>query len=162
MQLDVASVPHRSAWHRARAGLHVLVVSDVRPERLGAAVGLGVLFGCTPFFGAQFMLALLVAVPLRLNKLAVLLGTQISIPPLAPFIVFAGANLGELILHRRLLPLTLGEIRATPVAQLAERFLIAWTVGGVALGLLLGAIIGAAVAIGARRYRSYHAGSAEI
>jgi uncharacterized protein (DUF2062 family) len=142
--------------------VHVLVVSDVRPAQLGAAVGLGVLFGCSPFFGLQFVLALVIAVPLRLNKLAVAVGTQISTPPLTPFIVFAGANLGELMLHRRLLPLTIGEIRAMPARALAEQFLLAWTVGGLTLGVFLGAVIGACVAAGARMYRHRHALRAQL
>jgi uncharacterized protein (DUF2062 family) len=162
MQLDAAAVAKRSAWQRLRAGLHLLIVSDVTPGRLGAAVALGVLFGCSPFFGFQFVLALMFAVPLRLNKLAVAIGTQVSTPPLTPFIVFAGANLGELILHHRLLPLTVGAIRALPPKQLAGQFLLAWTVGGLTLGVLLGAIIGAAVAVGARFYRARYAGRAEV
>jgi uncharacterized protein (DUF2062 family) len=162
MQLDAAEVPKRSAWHRMRAGLHLLVVSDVRPSRLGAAVSLGVLFGCSPFFGLQFVLALLIAVPLRLNKLAVAIGTQISTPPLTPFIVFAGANLGELILHQRLLPLTITAIRAMPARRLAEQFLLAWTVGGLTLGVLLGAIVGGAVTLGVRGYRSRWTARAEF
>jgi uncharacterized protein (DUF2062 family) len=162
MKIDVASAPRRSALERLRTRVHLLVVSDVRPTQLGTAVGLGVLFGCSPFFGLQFVLALLIAVPLRLNKLAVGLGTQISTPPLTPFIVFAGANLGELMLHRRLLPLTLDEIRAMPARQLAEQFLVAWTVGGLTLGLLLGTVAGACVAAGARIYRSRHARRAEL
>lgn len=162
MQLETAAVPKRSAWHRLRTGVHLLMVSDVRPGQLGGAVGLGVLFGCSPFFGFQFILALLIAVPLRLNKLAVALGTQISTPPLTPFVVFAGANLGELILHHRLLPLTMNAIRAMPPRQLAAQFLLAWTVGGLTLGLLLGAIIGAGVAVGVRIYRARYGARTEI
>jgi uncharacterized protein (DUF2062 family) len=162
MRLEAAPVSKRSAWERLRTRLHLLIVSDVRPGRLGAAVALGVLFGCSPFFGFQFVLALLIAVPLRLNKLGVAIGTQVSTPPLTPFIVFAGANLGELILHRRLLPLTLSAIRAMPPKELAGQFLLAWTVGGLALGVLLGAIAGAAVAVGARIYRARHARRTEL
>jgi uncharacterized protein (DUF2062 family) len=162
MEVDAPPPAKRSLWHRLGHGVHLLVVSDIRPAQLGAAVGLGVVFGCSPFFGFQFVLALLIAVPLRLNKLAVLLGTQISTPPLTPFIVFAGANLGELMLHQRLLPLTLNAIRAMPAKQLAEQFLLAWTVGGLALGVILGAIATAVVAVGVRFYRSNWAASAEL
>jgi uncharacterized protein (DUF2062 family) len=162
MQLEAAGVPKRSVWHRMRTGLHLLIVSDVRPARLGAAVALGVLFGCSPFFGLQFVLALMIAVPLRLNKLAVAIGTQVSTPPFTPFIIFAGANLGELILHHRLLPLTVSAIRAMPPKELAERFLLAWTVGGLTLGVLLGAVIGATVAVGVRIYRARYSRPAEV
>jgi len=162
MQLDAAPPAKRSVWHRMRAGLHLLVVSDIRPARLGAAVGLGVVFGCSPFFGFQFVMALLIAVPLRLNKLAVAIGTQVSTPPLTPFIIFAGANLGELMLHHRLLPLTMTAIRAMPARKLAEQFLLAWTVGGLTLGVLLGTIVGAAFTFGVRVYRSRWAARAQL
>jgi uncharacterized protein (DUF2062 family) len=162
MQLEAEPAPKRSMWHRVRTGVHLLVVSDVRPGRLGAGVALGVVFGCSPFFGLQFVLALLIAVPLRLNKLAVAIGTQISTPPLTPFVIFAGANLGELILHHRLLPLTMSAIRAMPPKELAARFLLAWTVGGLTLGVLLGAIIGAAVALGVRIYRARYGARAQL
>jgi uncharacterized protein (DUF2062 family) len=155
MQVEhAAPAAKRSAWERLRTRIHLLVVSDIRPGQLGAAIGLGVLFGCSPFFGLQFVLALMFAVPLRLNKLAVAIGTQISTPPLTPFVVFAAANLGELMLHHRFLPLTLTEIRAMPAKRLAEQFLLAWTVGGLTLGVLLGAIVGATVTVGVRWYRS--------
>jgi uncharacterized protein (DUF2062 family) len=162
MQLEAVDVPKRSMWHRLRSGLHLLIVSDVRPARLGAAVALGVVFGCSPFFGFQFVLALMIAVPLRLNKLAVAIGTQISTPPLTPFVIFAGANLGELILHHRLLPLTMGAIRAMPAKELAAQFLLAWTVGGLTLGVLLGAVIGSVVAVGVRIYRARYGSRAQI
>jgi uncharacterized protein (DUF2062 family) len=162
MDIDAPPPSKPSIWHRVRTGIHTLVVSDVRPARLGAAVGLGVAFGCTPFFGFQFVLALLIAVPLRLNKLAVAIGTQISTPPLTPFVIFAGANLGELMLHRRLLPLTLNAIRAMPARQLAGQFLLAWTVGGLTLGVIFGVIAAVAVAAGVRIYRSRRGAVAQV
>ncbi len=162
MEIEAPPAAKRSWWRRVGTGLHLLVVSDVRPARLGAAVGLGVAFGCSPFFGFQFVLALLIAVPLRLNKLAVMIGTQISTPPLTPFIIFAGANLGELMLHQRLLPFTLSAIRAMPAKQLAEQFLLAWTIGGLTLGVVLGAIAAAVVTVGVRFYRSRWGATAEL
>ncbi len=150
MRLRNTATVRPSVWRRAHERAGRLLATDARPELFGAAVGLGVLFGCSSFFGFQLLLALAIAVPLRLNKVAVAIGTQISTPPLTPIIVFAGANLGELMLHRRLLPLTLAEIRAMPARQLAERFLWAWTVGGLALGAVLGVIIGGAITLTVR------------
>lgn len=135
----------------ARARLHRLLAEDARPVRLGAAVAVGVLFGCTPFYGFQTLLALAVAWPLRLNKVAVVLGTQVSLPPLIPLVVFGGANLGERILEGRWLPLSLAEIRAAPAAQLAKEFFAAWLLGGVVLGVGLGAIAWVVTTIVARR-----------
>lgn len=162
MHVGAAPGARPPAWQRLRRRLRELVVSDSSPGRLGAAVGLGVLFGCSPFFGLQFVLALAVALPMRLNKLAVAIGSQISTPPLTPILVFASANLGEWILHRRLLPLTLNEIRAMPARQLAKQFLAAWMVGGLVLGVVLGSMLGAAVAVAVRSYRRRQAVGTEL
>ena len=142
-----------SIWQRLRAQVHDLGVARTTPAQLGAAVGLGVLFACTPFYGLQLVLALTVAVPLRLNKIAVALGTQFSIPPMIPLIVFAGANMGELLLHQRMLPMRMAELRAIPVGELATRIGLAWTVGGFVLGAVLGVLVGGAVAFTVARVR---------
>jgi uncharacterized protein (DUF2062 family) len=85
----------RIAQWRARFRAHVrarfeeLKGADESPERLGVAVGVGVLCGCSPFLGFQTLLAVALAFLLRLNKLAVFIGLQISIAPVTPLVVFA-------------------------------------------------------------------------
>lgn len=131
-----------------------LAEEDTSPARLGVAVGVGVLFACTPFFGFQLALALMVAWPLRLNKLAVALGTQLSLPPLIPFLAYTSVNLGELILHRQTALLTPSQISRTPPSVLITQIGLAWSVGGIALGLVAGSVIGAIVTLLASRIRA--------
>lgn len=50
------------------------------PERLARGLALGIFTGFFPFFGAQIILAVLLAIPLRANKLAAGLGTWVSNP----------------------------------------------------------------------------------
>jgi hypothetical protein len=107
------------------------------PSRLGAAVAFGVWLGCTPFYGLQTLLGLGVAPVLRLNRLGVLLGLQISIPPIAPFLLFANAQLGSLLLRRHWLPLSIDALRALPTPQLFADLFGDLLVGGAIVGVLL-------------------------
>lgn len=109
------------------------------------------LFACTPFFGFQLFIALGVAWLLKLNKVAVAVGTQFSIPPMIPLIVFASAWVGEWIVHRRAFSLSLAELRTTSIPELAGQIGMAWLVGGTVVGLVCGSVVRTAVYIVAKR-----------
>ena len=53
---------------------------DDTPPRLAAAFAWGITAGFSPFFGVKFLVAFLVAVVLRLNKLLVLAGLCMNLP----------------------------------------------------------------------------------
>lgn len=134
-----------------RVRFEALLRENTSPTGLGVAIGVGVLCGCSPLLGFQFLTALLLAWIFRLNKIAVMIGLQISIPPFTPVIVLAGIELGELMLRGRMLTLSIEQIRATPARELMKMFFIDLTVGGLTLGTVLGAALGAATAAWARR-----------
>jgi uncharacterized protein (DUF2062 family) len=131
-------------WLRAR--FEALKAEHSSATRLGVAVGVGVFCGLSPFIGFQFFIAMGLAWLLRLNKLAVMLGLQISAPPITPLVVLAEIQLGELLLRGRLLPLSLERIKALPGRELLETFLIDLTVGGLTSGVIVGAALGAITA----------------
>jgi uncharacterized protein (DUF2062 family) len=126
------------------------------PARLGVAVGVGVAIGVTPFYGLHWAIGLGVAAVLGLNKLTVVLASNISIPPLAPFIVTASVALGDLM--------RFGTVRGLPAAEtegllagaawftgeLSDRFLSCLLGSGV-LGAALGTSLGLVVWRWARR-----------
>jgi uncharacterized protein (DUF2062 family) len=124
-----------------------LVHEHAQPGRLGAAVAFGVWIGCTPFYGLQTVVGLGLATALSLNRLAVLLGTQVSVPPLAPFLLFASAQVGALVLRGHWLPLSIEAMRAVPRSRLVAELL-----GDLLLG---GAIVGAALALPAGLLTTY-------
>jgi len=100
-----------------------------KPLGLATAAGVGVFIGCTPFYGFHTLLAIGVALLLRLNLVAVWLGSQISFPALAPLLIYAEVRLGHFWLNQGLgnsAPTGLG-------AELRE-----WWVGSLLLGALLG------------------------
>jgi uncharacterized protein (DUF2062 family) len=127
-----------------RTSLNRLVHEHAEPRRLGAAVGLGVWIGCSPFLGIQTLLAIAAASALRLNRLAVLAGSQISAPPLTPFILFADVQIGSLCLRGQWFPTSVAAMRAVQswrqVADLFGLLAVGGAVGGVLLGLVMAAI----------------------
>jgi hypothetical protein len=52
-----------------------------------------------PIYGIQTVVSLYVARRLHLNPLGVVLGSQISIPPIAPLLFMAAIATGHLLLH---------------------------------------------------------------
>lgn len=148
-----------TTWLRTTA--HRLLHQNTSPAGLGVATGVGVLFACTPFFGLQLAIALAIAWLLKLNKVAVAIGTQFSIPPMIPFIVFASAWTGEWIVHRRAFSLSLAELRSATIPELAAQIGIAWLVGGTVVGLVSGSIVGTIVFLVARR-RAQKASPSEV
>ena len=127
---------------RLRGRFEALKAEHASATRLGVAVGVGVFCGLSPLIGFQILMALGLAWLLRLNKLAVMLGLQISAPPMTPLVVLAEIQLGELLLHGQLLPLSLARIKATPGRELLETFLVDLTVGGLTSGVIVGAALG--------------------
>lgn len=124
-----------------------LLHEHAQPSRLGAAVAFGVWVGCTPFYGLQTVIGLALATVLRLNRVAVLLGMQISIPPLAPFLLFANAQVGALVLRGHWLSVSLETMRAAPSSKLVAELFSDLLVGG--------AIVGAALALPAGLLTTY-------
>ncbi|MBC7741427.1 MAG: DUF2062 domain-containing protein, partial [Bdellovibrionaceae bacterium] len=61
------------------------------PFKSGVAVAIGVFVGCYPVYGLHTLIVALVAFLFRMNFVYLWLGTQISLPPLIPFLI-AGAH----------------------------------------------------------------------
>lgn len=61
-----------------------------------ASIALGVFIGIAPFWGFQTFLAIFLAVLFKWNKILSFTFSNISIPPMIPFIIFASLKVGEL------------------------------------------------------------------
>jgi glycosyltransferase involved in cell wall biosynthesis len=64
------------------------------------SVGLGICAGILPIWGFQLILAIFLAVILRLNKGLVILFANISIPPMIPLILYASYRMGAVWMPR--------------------------------------------------------------
>ncbi len=70
--------------------------------RIAAAIGLGVFWGIFPVWGYQMIAAAATAHMLKLSKVITLLSSNISIPPMLPFILYGSYTLGGVVIgsHR--------------------------------------------------------------
>jgi uncharacterized protein (DUF2062 family) len=96
-----APVSRPRGWWALPSGMarfrDVLHLNDP-PGRLALSLAVGVFISFTPFYGLQTLLAMGVAMALRLNRAAAVAGTWLNLPWFAP-LVYAGAlRLGTLVL----------------------------------------------------------------
>jgi uncharacterized protein (DUF2062 family) len=67
---------------------------DDPPGRLALALAVGVFISCTPFYGLQTVLSVLVATLFGLNKAATVTGTWLNLPWFTPFVYSAALAIG--------------------------------------------------------------------
>lgn len=138
-----------AAVHRLAARL---LTEQSTPLRLGFAVGIGVLIGTTPFFGLHLAITIVVGTLLHLNRVVMYLAANISVPVIAPFLIFGSIQLGTLALTGQFLPVDWAHMRALD----PHGFFSAWLLGSVLLGSGLGAPAGLATFLLMRVYRHRH------
>ena len=141
MEGDTKVEPHK----RLQAIFHTLMTEHTKPLPLAAAVTLGIVIGCSPFFGLHLLLCVMFAYVLRLNMLMTYLAANISIPPLAPFLAVGSIQLGHYLFHGRFL-----EFSFTSLEEIRTRFFLYWLVGSGVLGGSLGIVAGSLVYLAAR------------
>src|SRR5688572_29744790 len=79
---------------RARGVLQL----DDPPWRIALALAVGVFISCTPTFGFQTLLAILVATATRLNRAATVTGVWLNLPWVTPFVYAGALKLGQVLL----------------------------------------------------------------
>ena len=99
------------------------------------SIGFGVFMGVVPIWGFQMLVATLLSYIFRLNKIIVLIFSNISIPPLIPFILFGSYYAGHLVIGGEKLIFS-SEIDLEHVQSVLKQYLI----GSVIFALLLGFI----------------------
>ncbi len=74
--------------------------SDDSPSKKSFSVALGVFIGLSPFWGFQTALAIFLAIFFKLNKLISFAFSNVSLPPLIPFIVYGGCKTGNFLIGK--------------------------------------------------------------
>jgi uncharacterized protein (DUF2062 family) len=77
-----------------------LLGPDESNFKKSASVALGIFMGIAPVWGWQMAIALALAMLFKLNKVITLVASNISLPPLLPFILIASYKTGGLVLNR--------------------------------------------------------------
>lgn len=125
---------------RARQFAALLLKEKLDPGHAAAAVFLGIFIGIVPIYGFQTLAAVGVALLFRLNKPLTVAGTFINNPLLQPLIVVSSVDLGCFLRGSPFPPLNASSLTG---AHLKEE-LLAWVIGSVPLGILVGGV-GAAI-----------------
>ncbi|MBS1961830.1 MAG: DUF2062 domain-containing protein [Bdellovibrionales bacterium] len=126
------------------------------PRQLATAIGVGVLVGTTPFFGMHFLIGGALAFVFRLNAAAVFLGTQISIPPLAPFLALASVLTGHRILSVFAVVDPIDDIKGSLGHEILEGAIHhfgLWFLGSLVVGVVLALVFGFLTYFAAKRFR---------
>jgi len=107
--------------------------------KIALAVTLGVFMGVAPVWGYQMLIALALAHLLKLNKVITLVASNISIPPMIPFILYGSFKTGALFISSA--PLRLIDPRQLDFATIKEH-LIQYILGSLAFGFILAIVAG--------------------
>ena len=107
----------------------VLVSSDSNLKK-ALSIALGVFCGIAPFWGFQTAIVISVAVLLRWNKALAFTFSNISIPPMIPFIIYGSLKVGGLFVEDKAKftfghPITFNHIKTNIVQYLIGSFILA-------------------------------------
>jgi uncharacterized protein (DUF2062 family) len=125
-------------WLNPTKAWRELRVDETARTTAAAGLAVGAFIANLPAYGLQTVLSLYFARRLHLHPLAVVAGSQLSMPPVGPALVAAAVTIGHLFLHGRL-P-ALAAYRAAFAhggfwPMLGSLF-VEWTLGSLVVGLL--------------------------
>ncbi len=106
--------------------------------RLTAAIMLGIFMGIIPIWGYQMIVAFAIAHLLKLNKILTLVASNISIPPMLPFLIYGSYITGCKVLQVPI-ELTLSNITLESV----KHSLLPYIVGSIVFAALCSVVVGA-------------------
>ncbi len=122
---------------RLRELLYRLRTEGDTPGRQAGAVALGVVIGCSPFYGLHLLLCALFGKLLRLNIALAYLAAHISLPGTFPFLVVAEIQVGRWMRGESRLPIRPSQLRHLDPWQFGIDLLAGSAVVGIALAIPL-------------------------
>jgi len=137
----------RAAWARLRGG-------EVTAWRAAASVAVGVFIGVTPLWGTHVFLVLAVCLPLRLDARIAFVGSNVSLPFIAPFLTLAEIQLGALARTGATLPIDRATLASHGLAAFAVDLAVGTAVLAPTAALVMGGVTWLAVTMMHRRRRA--------
>lgn len=107
--------------------------------RIMSAIMLGIFMGIIPIWGYQMIVAAFMAHILKLNKVITLVASNISIPPIMPFLLFGSYATGCLVTHEPI-NLSLADVSLESMKTVLFQYLIGSVIFAVICSLLVGCI----------------------
>ena len=125
-------------WASVQTHAREMMATGAGRSELSAAMAIGMFIGITPLYGLHAIIAIYISRRLHLNMPVAVLGTQISMPLLAPLWWFLSLQAGTFLLHGYWLALSLHEIMHISFHEVLGHF-IAACLGSVPVGLVMAA-----------------------
>ncbi len=85
-----------------RQTLKAIVSFDDTPEKLALSFAVGVYISVSPFFGIHTILAIILSLLFKLNKISTIAGSWINMPWTIPFVYYAEYKIGEFLLDKNI------------------------------------------------------------
>ncbi len=116
-----------------------LMKKDMSNRRLACSIALGGFFGIVPIWGYQMVAAAGVAHLLKLNKAVCLIASNVSVPPMIPFILYGSVVLGAWFLGEPF-PSFNQSLSLDDVQMQLKNYLVGSVLLALAYGILSGVI----------------------
>lgn len=135
---DIADTEHKATIKLTlKQRIIALLKFNNTPHEIALGVAIGVFIAITPLYGLHTVMVVTAAFLIRrVNKVAILLGTNISTTPTFPFITWAGYTIGRLILGDIYPPLQWSTFKHFNYKQLLHLYFPLF-IGSIVLGLIL-------------------------
>ena len=120
-------VAPQRAWRELRG-------TGVERGRLAAGIALGTFIANTPFYGLHSLMSLYAARRLSLHPLSVVVGSQLSTPPLGPLLNVAAIAVGSLVLTGQWPDTEQFRVETLGWMNVISASMVKWWVGSVIVG----------------------------
>ena len=97
----ISPIREEGWWPRLRDGFLEMLGRHEEPEKVAASFAIGVAIAFTPLIGFHFLMAIVLALLLKLNKLDVVLGTLVVNPLTLGPVSAAALPVGRILLRAR-------------------------------------------------------------
>lgn len=131
---------------RLQRAIHALRTEGDTRGRESLAIGLGLMIGCTPFWGVHFGVCWLVGMAFRLNRLKMYVAANVINPLVVPPLFYAEVQAGAFVRRGQFRALSWEMLDPTRIWDFGADLVV----GSIVVGMIVGAI-GAFVTYAARR-----------
>lgn len=126
-------------WKFKKIAVRLLRLNNT-PQEIALGIAIGVFIGILPVYGLHTVLVIIAAILVRsANKIAIFLGTSISLPPTVPPITWAGYEIGRFIFKGKFEPLSWSVFNNITLQKIYTYYQPLF-LGSVILGLICAAI----------------------
>lgn len=144
MQTENRNPPHiqKKSLKEAVSVLMGMLKAHHKPHEIALGVALGSFIAILPLYGFHTLLCLIAALLIpRANKLAILLGTNVSLPPTVATITWTAYDIGRFLFARQNYPpLSWEYVRNFKITKVSE-FYYPLFIGSIVLGLLCAIVL---------------------